>query len=132
MVEKKTRKKWGLRLQPVDIYVSKKLASRRTELGMTQQVLAKEIGVSFQQIQKFEKGENRISAHKLYLYAKALKVPVRYFFEGYADDNFEEMPIVRNPQILVVNRLLADMGDKKGISSLIDIIKRLIKYYNTF
>lgn len=67
---------------PVDLYVGKRLRQRRRVLGLTQQKLAEEVSIRFQQIQKYESGANRISASRLWSLAKALDVPVAYFFEG--------------------------------------------------
>lgn len=70
----------------VDIYVGKRLRRRRRLLGMTQQDLANEVGVRFQQIQKYECGANRITASRLFDLANALTVNVNYFFDGLAPD----------------------------------------------
>ncbi len=70
----------------VDIYVGKRLRRRRRLLGMTQQDLAGEVGVRFQQIQKYECGANRITASRLFDLANALTVNVSYFFDGLAPD----------------------------------------------
>lgn len=67
---------------PVDVHVGMRLRQRRTLLGMSQEKLAKAFGVSFQQVQKYERGANRISASRLHLLTKILDVPVSYFFEG--------------------------------------------------
>ncbi|MEM6414382.1 MAG: helix-turn-helix transcriptional regulator [Pseudomonadota bacterium] len=67
---------------PVDLYVGKRLRQRRRLLGLTQQKLADAVSIRFQQIQKYESGANRISASRLWALAKALEVPVAYFFEG--------------------------------------------------
>lgn len=66
----------------IDIYVGERLKKRRCLMGMSLQNLGKTCGVSFQQVQKYENGSNRISASKLLLMAQALNVPVSYFFEG--------------------------------------------------
>jgi transcriptional regulator with XRE-family HTH domain len=58
---------------------------RRKILGVSQQQLADSLGLTFQQVQKYERGANRISASKLYAVATALQTPVSYFFEGLAD-----------------------------------------------
>ncbi|EGF91991.1 helix-turn-helix family protein [Asticcacaulis biprosthecium C19] len=58
---------------------------RRKFLGMSQEGLAEVIDLTFQQVQKYERGSNRISASKLYEIARALKAPVAYFFEGYGE-----------------------------------------------
>ncbi len=65
-----------------DLHVGKRLRRRRRLLGMTQQDLASQVGVRFQQIQKYECGANRITASRLYELAKAMNVSVQYFFDG--------------------------------------------------
>jgi len=71
---------------PVDIYVGKRLRLRRTILGLSQEAVAKAIGITFQQIQKYERGVNRMSASRLHDFAKAMNVPITYFFEGYEEE----------------------------------------------
>jgi transcriptional regulator with XRE-family HTH domain len=68
-------------LEDVDIYVGGRLRSRRKRLAITQTALAQRLGVTFQQVQKYEKGANRISASRLYQLSLVLDVPVAYFFE---------------------------------------------------
>ena len=68
---------------PVDLHVGARVRMRRKFLGMSQEGLAETIDLTFQQVQKYERGSNRISASKLFEIARALKVPVAYFFEGY-------------------------------------------------
>jgi len=65
-----------------DLYVSRRLRRRRRLLGMTQQDLAVQVGVRFQQIQKYECGANRMTSSRLYDLARAMNVPVQYFFDG--------------------------------------------------
>lgn len=67
---------------PVDVHVGKRVRHRRWLAGMTQQQLAENVGIKFQQIQKYETGMNRISASRLWDIATALSVPVSYFFDG--------------------------------------------------
>lgn len=67
---------------PVDIHVGRVIRQRRREISMTQQGLAEQVGIKFQQVQKYETGANRVSASRLWQIAKALDVPVSYFFEG--------------------------------------------------
>jgi transcriptional regulator with XRE-family HTH domain len=71
---------------PVDLHVGARVRMRRKFLGMSQEGLAETIDLTFQQVQKYERGSNRISASKLYEIAKALKAPVAYFFEGYGEN----------------------------------------------
>lgn len=70
---------------PVDLHVGARVRMRRKFLGMSQEGLAESIDLTFQQVQKYERGSNRISSSKLYEIAKALKAPVAYFFEGYGE-----------------------------------------------
>ena len=67
---------------PVDVHVGSRVRQRRWILGITQQALAEELGVTFQQVQKYEMGVNRISASRLWAIARLLGVPVEFFFEG--------------------------------------------------
>jgi transcriptional regulator with XRE-family HTH domain len=69
-------------LNPVDSQVGARMRARRLVLGISQEDLGKAVGVSFQQIQKYEKGANRIGASRLQRLAHALQVQISYFFEG--------------------------------------------------
>lgn len=66
----------------VDAHVGRRLRRRRTSLGISQEQLGAALGLTFQQVQKYEKGQNRIGAGRLYRIASILSVPVQYFFEG--------------------------------------------------
>jgi len=66
---------------PVDVHVGARLRQRRSLLGMTQTKLGDALGISFQQMQKYEKGTNRISSSRLYALSGTLDVPVEYFFD---------------------------------------------------
>ena len=69
---------------PVDVYVGSRVRLRRTLLGMSQQKLAEAIGLTFQQVQKYEKGANRIGSSRLYQLSKVLDIPITYFFEEFS------------------------------------------------
>ena len=71
---------------PVDIHVGKQLRMRRTILGLSQEAIGNVIGVTFQQVQKYERGVNRMGSSRLFDFAKCLSVPVSYFFEGLQPD----------------------------------------------
>lgn len=71
---------------PIDITVGARITSLRLAKGMTQTDLATQIGVSFQQVQKYERGSNRVSASRLWRTAEALDVPMTYFFDGVTTD----------------------------------------------
>ena len=66
----------------VDVHVGMRIRQRRKYLRVSQITLATKLGLTFQQIQKYERGSNRISASKLFEAAQALAVPVGYFYEG--------------------------------------------------
>src|SRR5919107_2014856 len=69
------------RSHPVDVHVGARMRQRRTLLGMSQEKLGTAVGLTFQQIQKYERGSNRIGSSRLYEFAKVLDVPVSYFFD---------------------------------------------------
>jgi transcriptional regulator with XRE-family HTH domain len=69
----------------IDGYFGRLVRRRRQILGMTQYQLAEIVGVRFQQIQKYESGINKLSAARLWMIARALDVPVTYFYEGLAE-----------------------------------------------
>ncbi len=84
---------------PVDLHVGGRVRMRRKFLGLSQSELAEALGLTFQQVQKYERGTNRISASKLFETARALKVPVAYFFEGYGNgENVEGFSESRSEQ----------------------------------
>ncbi|ESQ79487.1 helix-turn-helix domain-containing protein [Asticcacaulis sp. YBE204] len=74
---------------PVDIHVGARVRMRRKFLGLSQEALADRIGLTFQQVQKYERGTNRISSSKLYEISRVLKAPVAYYFEGFAGSEAE-------------------------------------------
>ncbi len=66
---------------PVDVHVGSRIRLRRTLMGMSQTALADSVGLTFQQIQKYEKGGNRVSASRLWQFGQVLDVPVSFFFD---------------------------------------------------
>ncbi len=70
---------------PVDVHVGTRLRLRRTLIGMSQEQLAAALNITFQQVQKYERGTNRISASRLFQASRALGVPVAWFFEEMTD-----------------------------------------------
>ena len=81
----------------IDLHVGSRLRYRRLSLGMSQEALADAVGLRFQQIQKYEKGQNRIGASRLYRLALALKVPLGYFFEGLPETPDVDLDAIRRP-----------------------------------
>ncbi len=68
--------------QDVDAHVGKRLRLRRTMMGLSQEAVAKAVGITFQQVQKYEKGSNAMNSGRLFDFARFMNVPVAYFFEG--------------------------------------------------
>lgn len=89
---------------PVDVHVGQKIRHRRWLVGMTQQQLAEQVGIKFQQIQKYETGANRVSASRLWDIAEALDSPVSFFFEGISEEEAAEASEKQNL-----------MGDKEAL-----------------
>jgi transcriptional regulator with XRE-family HTH domain len=90
---------------PVDLHVGARVRIRRKMLGLSQEQLADAIGLTFQQVQKYERGANRISASKLYDIAGRLQVPVSYFFEGLVDPTSDGVDGVG----VAVDKILTDL-----------------------
>ena len=82
MVKSKTRFGHGTgRPHPIDVHVGARVRLRRKLLGMSQTKLADALGLTFQQVQKYERGKNRIGSSRLYDLARVFDVPVEHFFE---------------------------------------------------
>jgi transcriptional regulator with XRE-family HTH domain len=77
---------------PIDIHVGGRVRLRRTLLGMSQEKLGEAIGLTFQQVQKYERGANRIGSSRLFDLARVLDVPVSYFFEDMSADTAARTP----------------------------------------
>lgn len=95
---------------PVDVHVGKRIRHRRWVTGTTQQQLAEQVGIKFQQIQKYETGMNRVSASRLWDIGSALGVPVSFFFEG-----LESQPQVEEAGSTLPSDLL---GDREALELL--------------
>ena len=94
-------------VHPVDVHVGKRIRHRRWLAGMTQKQLAKNVGIKFQQIQKYETGANRVSASRLWDISETLEVPVCFFFKGIEREQTEETTKKALPSDL--------MGDKEAL-----------------
>ena len=107
----------------IDFHLGKRMRRRRRLLGLTQQQLAEACGVRFQQIQKYECGANRVSAARLWRLARALEVPVGYFFEGL--DDAMDAPIARTSDESVdLIRTYYQLGERPR-RRLLDMAKSL-------
>ncbi len=81
MAKSKSRRGRGRGISPIDVHVGARVRVRRTLLGMSQTTLGDAIGLTFQQMQKYEKGMNRISASRLFALSRVLDVAIQYFFD---------------------------------------------------
>jgi transcriptional regulator with XRE-family HTH domain len=81
---------------PVDIHVGSRVRLRRTLLGLSQEKLGEAVGLTFQQIQKYERGANRIGASRLFEFSRILDVPVSFFF----DDMDDRARVAKGDQVL--------------------------------
>jgi transcriptional regulator with XRE-family HTH domain len=77
---------------PVDVHVGNRIRLRRTLLGMSQQSLSEALGLTFQQVQKYERGANRVSSSRLYDLAHVLDVSIPWFFEDMSTEVQEQTP----------------------------------------
>ncbi len=120
---------------PVDLYVGARLRIRRKVLGLSQTQLADALGITFQQIQKYERGANRISASKLYEAARLLRSPVSYFFEGLdetrrddLDDGFARRmtQFVATPEGLELAGLFPRLNDRRLRRRVVDLVKAMV------
>lgn len=92
----------------IDLHVGRRVRLRRKACGLSQQALATMLGLTFQQVQKYERGTNRISASKLFQIAHALRVPVEFFFGGLSDRSQAEEQA--DDPASIADALLASQG----------------------
>ncbi|WP_323780355.1 helix-turn-helix transcriptional regulator [Thalassovita sp.] len=109
---------------PVDVHVGKKLKNLRVLRGLTQTDVAKGLHISFQQVQKYELGRNRISASKLFEIANILNVPPSYFFDGLDQTADENTPVIdeETARIASVFSKIKDERLKSQIRSFVDAV----------
>lgn len=89
---------------PIDVHVGSRLRQRRTLLGMSQDKLAESLNITFQQVQKYENGINRIGASRLFQVCKVLGVPISFFFDEYQPTESDGLTM----QVAETNTSLAD------------------------
>ncbi|MDD9912245.1 MAG: helix-turn-helix transcriptional regulator [Alphaproteobacteria bacterium] len=119
---------------PVDIHVGKRLKQRRTLLGVSQEKLADALGITFQQVQKYENGSNRVGASRLFQIGRVLEVPVSFFFDGYAPKSsasiaedtpsLEEDLMARRETLTLVRSYYA-IENEKVRKKVLDMIKSM-------
>lgn len=112
----------------VDAYVGERIRERRTALGLTQDHLASALEISYQQVQKYETGANRVSAGRLYEVAKKLDVDISFFFEG-LDEQADVQPLEhggKNRSTIELVRNFSHIGDPQIRSALSGLVKSLV------
>jgi transcriptional regulator with XRE-family HTH domain len=124
---------------PIDKHVGARVRMRRMLIGMSQEKLGDALGLTFQQIQKYEKGSNRISASRLQQISEALSTPLSYFFKGaptsdgavqggFAEAGVEENQVsdfVMTAEGLSLNRAFARIADPKVRRKIVDLVATL-------
>ncbi|MEM9331497.1 MAG: helix-turn-helix domain-containing protein [Pseudomonadota bacterium] len=123
---------------PIDIHVGSRVRLKRTMLGMSQEKLGESLGVTFQQVQKYEKGSNRIGASRLQQISSILKTPISFFFDGapgyggetskgFAEGGTAEYTIdfLSTPEGMQLNRAFAKIKDPKVRKKIVDLVKSL-------
>lgn len=124
------------RANPIDVHVGSRVRLRRMLLGMSQEKLGEHLGLTFQQIQKYEKGINRIGASRLYDLAKVLGVPVQFFYEelpanaGRGASEFAERPaesyaveFLGSREGLELNKAFARITDSRVRRSIVELVR---------
>jgi transcriptional regulator with XRE-family HTH domain len=114
----------------IDVYVGSRVRVRRKTLGMTQYGLAELLGITFQQIQKYEKGTNRIGASRLQRISEVLRVPIGFFFEnsGSAQSDGETSELtgfLSSKEGLALNRAFMAIEDPNIRQKLVALAKSL-------
>ena len=128
----------------IDRYVGLKLKVKRSEMGITQGELGYMTGVTFQQIQKYEKGQSKIVVSKLCEFADVLNVPVNYFFKGhdteriidpdslretktkvYDADSLDTNSIVKDKEAITLLKFFSKIKNKKTRKSILNLTKTL-------
>ncbi|MDZ7824003.1 MAG: helix-turn-helix domain-containing protein [Ahrensia sp.] len=122
---------------PIDIHVGSRVRLRRTMVGMSQEKLGESLGITFQQVQKYEKGTNRVGASRLQNIAGILNVPVSFFFEdapgeeavpqgGLAEASANYVVnFLSSSEGLQLNRYFVKIADHKVRRRIIDLVKSL-------
>jgi transcriptional regulator with XRE-family HTH domain len=114
----------------IDQHVGERIRARRAELGLTQEQLAQALQVSYQQVQKYETGANRISAGRIFEIARKLGVDISYFFEGLGLDAAGEPPPLehggRQRSAIELVRKFAQIEDPHVRSAIAGLVKAIV------
>ncbi len=110
--------------RPVDVHVGGRVKAGRTLIGMSQEELGKHVGVTFQQIQKNEKGMNRIGASRLWQFSLILGQPISWFFEGIGERKRKGNDLLAKRETLQLVRYLSacDPDFQKHLAALVNAV----------
>ena len=121
---------------PIDVHVGNRIRMRRLLLGMNQETLANALGLTFQQVQKYEGGANRVSASRLSAMAEILSVPISYFFGDLRSDDAEVSPEdqrwrdhLQKPETIEFIRLYYAIPDPKVRRQFLDMAKTVAESF---
>lgn len=109
---------------PTDVHVGRKVREARATRNMSQEQLGKKLGISFQQVQKYEKGTNRVGASRLYEISQHLQTPIAYFFEG-LDESQDERVLPR--RTIQLAHQIESIQDQDIRNQILNLIKSLNK-----
>ena len=109
--------------ETLDTFIGEKVKQRRIAAGMSQDKLASHIGVTFQQVQKYEKGVNRISASMLYTIASVLNTNISYFFEGFGEEKLHLQSNENKQERLELVRSFSAIRNEKLKSRIRDLVR---------
>jgi transcriptional regulator with XRE-family HTH domain len=122
--------------EPVDLHVGARIRTRRLLIGMNQETLAQKLGLTFQQVQKYEGGANRVSASRLSAMADILSVPISYFFGDLRPDDAEISPedrqwreYLQRPETIEFIRLYYAIPDPKIRRQFLDMAKTVAESF---
>jgi len=120
------------RPNPIDVHVGKRIRMRRLFLGMNQETLANGLGLTFQQVQKYEGGANRVSASRLAEVARILEVPVPYFFADIQTETDQNINVpqasrryIEEPETIDLLRFyygMSDTGLRRQFAALVEAV----------
>lgn len=122
---------------PIDIHVGKRVRVRRTILGMSQETLADALGITFQQVQKYEKGINRVSASRLFEISQVLGASINFFYDEYGssestqrygfaeDESGFESEDLKSRESMTLLKAYYQISDSKVRKKAVDLIKSL-------
>jgi transcriptional regulator with XRE-family HTH domain len=115
---------------PVDLLVGARIRVLRKRSKMSQAELGKALGVTFQQIQKYENGKNRVGAGRLHLVSTTLDVPISEFFAGASEtsrSSFAAKSVAFDPQAFRIAEAFVEISDRQLRASLVDLVETMAR-----